>query len=163
MDHQHNRLYSLRSHPYYGFHTGNLPSEQQLLVGRYYNAILAIFFDATGQMLQINEKIVINTTRIPLDFTPEEQRQFDDAITSYLAQLHFQEGPIHVWEFFTHGVGIDILPSHYQDFLDDPTRFPLEEHEYIRQDIERWLGRGNFVFYWGEDYYCNREGKVISS
>jgi hypothetical protein len=157
------RLYPLRSHPTYGFYTGKLPSGQQLIVGCFYNAILAIFFDAEGQFLRSHRQQVIASTRVPLDFTPEEAQQFQEALARYRHQMQFQETPIEVRAFFVEGVGIDELPSHYQDFLEDPTIFPPSDHEDVRRDIERWIARGDFVFYWGNDYYCNRHGKVVSS
>ena len=145
------RRYRLISHPPYGVYTEVLPSGQQLLVGRSYNAILAIFCDAQGQFLSRTKRVVIDSTRVPLDFTPDEDRQFQEALTSYLAQVQFEEAPITVQAFFIGGVGIEDLPTHYQDFLADPASVPVEEHEYYRPNIEQWLKRGDFVFFWGND------------
>lgn len=74
-------------------------------------------------------------------------------------------------------IGIEELPAHYREFVADPggyIQWLWEGEDYTsdeldkeigawRDEIKRWNDQGMFVFRYGNDYYCNQDGDVISS
>jgi hypothetical protein len=53
-------------------------------------------------------------------------------------------------------------PSHFEEILSDP-----QECEEAKSDIcdsmRQWDGDGQFVLQWGNDYWLNDSGEVVSS
>ena len=147
------RIYKLHSHPEYGFYVGATPSGTQILVGYDVNALISVSFDADGSLLKVTE--------IPY----EKKDQTDEKLEAWLEELDFVEGPISVREFFLEGrfIGIEDMPAEYADFLEDDSEFSAEDRMHIPKYIEDWKKRGDFVFWWNENYWCDREGFVHSS
>lgn len=164
MDYPASRLYQLQSHPFSGFYTGRTKSGQQVLIGQYYNAILIILFTMQGTLEAVKKHVFLDTQRVPLDLTPYEREQFQASLYTQMHALDFIEQPITLQEFFTSpGVGIEPFPSYCFDFLADENAFPPEEQKWYRDLIHQWQEKENFVFYWGNDYYCNKSGEITSS
>ncbi len=61
-----------------------------------------------------------------------------------------------------HLLGIEEYPSHFQEALSAPTIDVAEKTEIINS-IELWKEQNQFVLWWGNDYWLDQTGSVISS
>lgn len=71
---------------------------------------------------------------------------------------------IKVKKFFTQQpyIGIEDYPSHFGEILSDPQECD-EEKSDIRDSMRLWDKDGQFVLQWGNDYWLNDSGRVVSS
>jgi hypothetical protein len=59
-------------------------------------------------------------------------------------------------------IGIEDYPWHFHEILTDSTSDD-EERADIRESMELWEKEGQFVLLWGNDYWLDESGAVISS
>ena len=84
-------------------------------------------------------------------------------------EFGFRPALVRVKEFSTdEGLAVHLLPSHYQDYVDNPDS--MDEERWGREDldhypllIQSWIDRGDFVLDWGNDYFMDATGEVNSS
>ncbi len=147
------QLYPLQAGEGY-FDAGVLPDGRQVLMAAFYDATFAIVFGADGTFLEYLERP--NATHAPNK----------PALRAWQQELGFSPHLINVEQFFVEdrGVGIDDLPDHYQEFLDDPEREPdADERAELERGIREWTKQGCFVLYWGNDLWLDSSGHVTSS
>jgi hypothetical protein len=145
-----NRLYRIANDPRYGIGAGIGPDRQVLIAGKV-AGVLAVVFDLQGAMTDIS-------------FTPSQPGDHRRTLVAELQRsMQIQPGTIAVRKFFLphYYVGITDLPSQLQEFVDNPDDSP--EYDASLQDLADWLAAGYYVLVWNEQYYLNRDGKVISS
>jgi hypothetical protein len=139
-----------------------------VLLGLRYPYLVAVLFDQQGQLIEARIR--------PLEFEAPsvhargpyitEDPFFQDRVQSVMQQwqdeLAFSEGTAVLERFRIPEllIGIEDLPRHFQRFLNDPTEFSSEEQSNYPDIIREWQMNGNFVFWWGEDYYVDRDGNV---
>jgi hypothetical protein len=147
------RLYPLKADEGY-FEAGVTRDGRQALMAAFYPMTFAIFFASDGRFLEYVERP--NATNAP-----------DEAeLKRWQAELGFQPRTIHVEKFVIDdvGLGIEDLPGHYEELLDDPESEPDEAERAQRfQEIRNWIDEGCFVLYWGNDLWLDGDGSVSSS
>src|SRR5690348_18309911 len=145
--------YTIRSNPYYGILAGQSGGAQWLITGAE-QAILLIKFDLKGKLVE---------TRLLKGDSPEQR---EEQLEQWKAEVGFTDQPVYVLKFHLeqYYVGVAALPyDGMQEAIDDPDSFAPEELEMIMEEIESWLSKGLFALEWGEEYYMNKDGEVITS
>jgi hypothetical protein len=154
--------YTVRNNGQY-FTTGIDGQGRQVLMGLLFGAaspeVVGVFFDKSGDFL--------GSVAEPVGPRPNE----DDEAAAYrtLAGLQRTIGltpaSISIKKFWLadRQVGISDLPEHYQDFLNNPGEFDERRRAELSGDVQRWFLEGDFVLWWGEDYYLDKDGDVSSS
>lgn len=136
------------------FDAGITRDGRQALMAAFYPATFAVFFDADGELLEYVER-------------PNEHSTPDtDALRAWQRELGFEPQAIRVQQFELEdvGLGIEELPGHYIDFLEDPyAETDPEERAALLESIRIWLEEGSFVLYWGNDLWLDGSGHVTSS
>jgi hypothetical protein len=135
-----------------------------------WNALVCFVFDESGKYLGCEERFFGHDgepTDMPVTTTPFHPKggerigaRFDEWVENTIAK----EGPIQVDEFFhpSRFIGVEELPGWAQDFLGNPAAQSASERAHLEKLICRWREDGDFVFWWNEDYLCNRDGTVHS-
>jgi hypothetical protein len=145
------RLYAFRADAGY-FDAGVLADGRQVLMAAFYPATFAIFFDAAGKQVDYQE-------RKNALHAPDEA-----ALRAWQLALGFEPRTIHVKKFSVAGLGTADLPSHLQDFVDDPdAEADPEERDAMARSLIEWVDSGSFVLYWGNDLWLDASGHVTSS
>ena len=152
------RLFRIRNNRHY-FYTGQLPGGQQIMMGIQLPEILAVYFDKAGRFQKFESRRLQGTLSSHDDSGALAQ------LRAWQKELHFAAGPIRVKKFFDtqRWVGIRELPEHYEEVIEHPERFESSRLEQLQADIQEWRARGDFVLYWSENYYLDKNGEVVSS
>lgn len=156
-------LYNIQNDDYY-FTTG-CSSHRQFLIGFQLPNLILLTFDLEGNFLTLSLKDVAG--RIP-SLSAGNLYVSSDAITveakKWANELNMTLQTISVKQFSVpeYWIGIKELPDHYQDVLNNPSEYGSDLNE-LYEEIDTWRKRGDYVFYWNEDYYMSKEGEVIST
>jgi len=59
-------------------------------------------------------------------------------------------------------LGIQDYPDHFGEVLSDPAASEAEKDD-IRDSMQLWVQTGQFVLWWGNDYWLDDKGEVVSS
>jgi hypothetical protein len=167
------RKYLLQSNPYYGWYTGRTPEGLQALLGVDWNALVCLLFNAEGEYVRCAEVYFSETgelretpeTGSPFHLQEGVREQLEVALERWVDDVLAAEETIEVLEFHhpDRFIGIAALPSHLEDFVEDPQSIEPEHRARYAESLQRWQASGGFVFWWNEDYYCNPDGTVHSS
>jgi hypothetical protein len=157
------RRYRIQSHEGYGFYAGVTPEGKQVLMGLACPNLIAFTFDAEGNLLEVDQR--------PLRFfqgvTPPYDI-YDKRILPHLdawkMEMRFEPTTIEVKKFFSteRYIGIEDYPSHFNEILNDPGESDEEKRD-VRDSMKLWDQDGQFVLLWGNDYWLDESGKVVSS
>jgi hypothetical protein len=156
------RRYAIKPDDDY-FSAGVTPGGEQVLMGLSCPNLLAFHFDREGNLLRTEQR--------PIPFFRDVTPPYDiyDAriqpmIEAWQAAMGFRPATISVREFFSdeHSIGIEDYPSHFHEILSDPAA-DEEEKADVRESMELWNKDGQFVLLWGNDYWLDGSGRVISS
>jgi hypothetical protein len=173
------------------FYTGKTGDERQVLMGLLCPELVAIFFDVAGDLLQVESRALtclpprqrvvsvswetnvgIQSLEGPRPgpfqlFDPHFQDTLARDLAAWKREIRFQETPITVREFFLNDryLGIRRLPDHLAEFRENPdlAAESEEERREVGDRIREWESLGQFVLWWGKDYYVNRDGDVEST
>ena len=121
--------------------------------------LVMVRFDSEGELLGVvnrsisQESISDTVAWYGYERFWEELDKWADEIG--LAQERISVKPFYLRE---HSVGIKDLPDEYQAFLRGE-----DVGDDWSEEVQRWQDEGDFVFIWGQEYYMNREGEVIST
>jgi hypothetical protein len=162
------RLYTIQPAGY--FDVGVCSDGRKVLMGLLCPYLVAYFFDAHGNLNGGQRKIWETPAPRMSENGPYQLygEEFCSALDRQKQQwqneIQFHSAPIHIKEFFDaeHFAGIELLPEHYQD-LESDTDIDEEERQELIVERDDWLECGNFVLWWGNDYYMSEDGKVESS
>ena len=146
------RLFPLKAGEGY-FDAGVLADGRQALMAAFYDACFAIVFDRDGAFVEYVER--------PTGREPDKA-----ALRAWQSELGFTPQTIRVQEFFIEDreVGIEELPWHYQELLDDPDSEPdPDERAEMQREIAEWVETECFVLHWGNDLWLDGTGHVTSS
>jgi hypothetical protein len=169
------RLYRLQSAESYGFLAGTTSDGDQIIIGKDLCSIVAIRFDARGKLKSFEERpfdrsgnrVPALIEEVPFVLEPGAAVRITRILDDWKRELGILEGTISVEEFSipNHSIGIEELPSHHVDFLEDPEsdEWTDEDRERLPRAITEWRAKGNFIFFWNEDYWMNPDGSVGSS
>jgi hypothetical protein len=157
------RCYPIQSHETYGFHAGVTPSDRQVLMGLFCPDLVAFFFDPEGTLLSVEQRPVGFFQGVAPPYNIFDER-IPALIEGWQAEMGFQPATIKVKKFFSHQpyIGIEDYPSHYDEVLCDPQECK-EEKSDIRDSMRLWDEDGQFVLQWGNDYWLDASGEVVSS
>src|SRR5262249_3905533 len=137
-------LYPVRNADTY-FHAGRAANGQQVLMGLQLPKMIAIFFDQNGKKVRFQQRAYSRPlgTRADGLYVVDDtvEMQMRDDLKQWEAELGFAKGQIKVRRFSlrSHFIGIRDLPSHYESFLEDPTRFETKRRLEVEKDIDKWL------------------------
>lgn len=157
------RRYPIKSHEGYGFCAGITSDNKQVLMGLLCPSIAAIFFDSEGTLLHVEQHPVNFFQGVNPPYNIYDKR-IPTLILAWLMEIGFQPATIKVKKFFSQVryVGIEDYPSHFEEILNDPKE-SVEEKNDIRESMRLWDKDGQFVLHWGNDYWLNVSGEVVSS
>lgn len=135
------------------FETGRSHSGYQFILGLQLPELVLIRFDASGKL----ESFEVRPIRIGMDAV--------EALQEWEQEISFSVGMIELCEFFIEEriIGISVLPDYLQEVIDDPASVDHDRRIVLQKDINEWLKRGDFVFHWDEEYFCNADGVIESS
>lgn len=153
-------LYPIKHEPGY-FHAGATGDGRQVLMGLYCPNLVAIYFDRSGELQ--------GTERRPLEFLwprGESNDIYDERIGPRLRawqdEMGFRPETIRVKRFFITELGIEIYPEHFGEILADPEASD-EDKDDIRDSMRAWDADEQFVLFWGNDFWLDGTGEVVSS
>jgi hypothetical protein len=159
----HERRYPIQSHDAYSFYTGFSLSNEQVLVGVYCPTLVALWFDVDGSLLR--------TSHLPIPFFQRATPPYDiyddrlpPLIEAWKQDMELRPATIKVKKFFAEQwhIGIEDYPAHFEEVLSDPAADEDEKAD-MRDSMELWDKDGQFVLLWGNDYWLNDSGEVVSS
>lgn len=154
--------YTIRNNGHY-FTTGIDGQGRQVLIGLLFGAtspeVVAVLFDKSGDYL--------GSVAEPIVPRPDENDEAaaDRTLAEVQSAISLTPASIVIKKFWLDDrqVGISDLPEHYQDFLNNPEEFDEQRKAELSEDVRRWFSEGDFVLWWGEDYYLDKDGDVSSS
>jgi hypothetical protein len=156
------RLYAVQG---YGddFHTGTVGDGRQVIMGLLCPNLVAVFFDSSGNFLETQKRALpFMRPKGPYDIY---DKRIGPQLRCWQKEIGFRPGTVKVRRFSLpeEGVGIDDLPGHFQEFVDERSQFIESDGEDYREMIRAWQDAGNFVFWWAKDYWMDRDGDVEST
>jgi hypothetical protein len=157
-----NDLYPIQPDQGY-FDAGTASDGRQALMGLYCPDLVAIAFDQAGDLL--------GCERRHLEFLHQRGGVYDiyderipPRLLAWQEEMGFRSATIRVRRFFLDDLWIDIedYPDHFGEILEDPEALD-EEHDENRGSMRTWDAEGQFVLLWGNDYWLDGTGEVVSS
>ena len=141
------------------FDAGVIPDGQQVLVGLQLPELVVVRFSKQGSLTGVTVFATVGSSN------GSTADQANAELARWEAEIGFRATPITVEPFFLldRRIGIADLPQHYQEVLDHPESVDKDRRLDLLDDIRQWQVRGDFVLYWDEDYYVNKDGEVVSS
>jgi hypothetical protein len=168
------RLYPIRPEQGY-FVAGMTGDGRQVLMGLYCPDLVAIFFDASGDLIRHEAHhleflqrsgVIVDGERIEgmVGYYDIYDERIPPRIVAWQEELQFRSTTIRVKRFFLDelGIGIEDYPSHFGEILDDPGASDEEKGD-VRDSMRHWDADGQFVLHWGNDYWLDDSGEVTSS
>jgi hypothetical protein len=159
------RLFAIKPDEGHLFFAGITPESEQVLMGLYCPNLLAFYFDSEGTLLRSEEQPVPFFQNVT---TPRPYDIYDDRIqpliNAWQADMKLRSKVIHVKRFWSeeHSIGIEEYPSHFHEILSDLIA-DEEEKTSVRKSLQQWDEDGQFVLHWGNEYWLDRTGEVVSS
>jgi hypothetical protein len=168
------RLYAIQPVQGY-FDVGMTGDGRQVLMGLSCPDLVAVFFDPAGDLLGVERRQMdfLQCGGVLVDGKPIEgavgdyniyDRRIPPRLLAWQDEVDFRPATIRVKRFFIPELGIEIedYPEHFGEILDDPNSSD-EEKADVRDSMETWDADGQFVLYWGNDYWLDDTGEVVSS
>lgn len=157
------------------FEAGMTGDGRQALMGLNCPNLVAIFFDASGDLISHESRRLelLQRSGVIVDGEPIEgmvgyydiyDERIPPRIVAWQEELQFRSATIRVKRFRLDelGIGIEDYPSHFGEILDDP-KASDEEKDDVRGSMRLWDADGQFVLHWGNDYWLDDSGEVTSS
>lgn len=162
-------MYHLQSHPMADYVTGRTDNGDPIIVGLCYPYICAVLFGATCKLAEVRARPLTFEARAMrkgapyLIEDPDFQQKYTAQAQLWCDDFGLTEQPIVIerFSFPPFELGIEDLPRHMQRFKSDPDDFPEQEKRDYVELIDEWIAEGNFVLWWGTDYYLDKEGGII--
>src|SRR5262249_18458043 len=103
--------------------------------------------------------------------------RIEPELLSWQEELRFQPATIGVHKFVVldesgsrdetayeqDGIGIQDYPASFYDTLANPDAHTEEEREHVLEALPRWEESGQFVLWWGNDYWFDGTGECVAS
>jgi hypothetical protein len=157
------RRYAIQLHDCYGLYTGLTPNDEQVLMGLFCPDLVAFHFDREGNLLRIDQRPVPFFQGVTPPYNIYDKR-IPRLIKAWQKEMGLRPATIQVRKFFSHElyIGIEDYPSDFEEILSDPAA-DEEEKADVRRDMKSWDKDGQFVLQWGNDYWLDESGEVVSS
>jgi len=151
------KVYSVQSR-HRTYYTGMIGNERQVLMGWRQGIIDVLVFDQHGKLIEHQK----HDLEIDPKFRSETEAIARKRIIEIQRSLSFRRGLIRIAPFIAElGIGLKQFPVDLEEFLEQPDRFPVEDVEFFRADIEEWQRAGFCVLTWGNDYALAADGRTI--
>ncbi len=164
-----NHLYPIKPHERRWIYAGVTSDNRQTLMGLFRPNLVAIFFNKDGSLLGVEER--------PLQALGQNYERIEHDLSAWQEELGFQPVTIRVRKFFVlneagtprenawhlDGIGIVDYPAFYHDVLAHPEKYTEDEIDHVRIEQPRWGRDGDFVLWWGNDYWFDGTGECIAS
>jgi hypothetical protein len=137
--------------------------------------LVAFFFSKEGDLLKVERRKLtfLKPSGVFVDGELVEGlvRRYDiydprivEQIFAWQQEIDFQAAPILVKGFFLDelSIGIETYPRHFHEILMDANTSEAERND-IRNSMQAWDADRQFVLLWGNDYWFNEDGDVVSS
>lgn len=156
------RLYPIGTDEVY-FGTGVDSGGHQRLVGLLCPNLVMFCFDQVGNLVRTEKRSVsfFRDAVPPFDIYDE---RLAPLLEEWKEEIGFRPTAIRVKKFWSaeYGVGIEDYPSHFDENLMDPNTDEDEKTD-IKESMKLWDEAGQFVLQWGNDYWLDDTGSVVSS
>jgi hypothetical protein len=172
-------LYRIKPNERHMICAGLSSDKRQVLMGLYCPNLVAIFFDKEGNLIDVQQRV--------LRFMVEDAERgvgtsiYDERIEpeflSWQEELGFQPATISVHKFVVleesgtkdesscqrDGIGIQDYPAFFHDVLANPDAYTEEEKQHVQREQPQWEKDGQFVLWWGNDYWFSSTGECVAS
>lgn len=172
-------LYRIKPHEQELIFAGVTADRRQVLMGLYCPNLVAIFFNRDGHLIDVQQRV--------LKFMQEDMERgvgtdIDDLriepeLEAWQEELGYQPAPINVHNFFVlegsrdkedhgwqrEGIGIVDYPAHFHAILSNPDSYSEEQRQHVNEELPRWEQQGQFVLWWGNDYWFDGSGECVAS
>src|SRR5205814_740764 len=137
--------------------------KQQVLLGLACPNLLAFRFDQEGNLLWTEQRPVPFFQGVTPPYEIYDPR-IPPLMEAWKVEMRFHPAKIKVKKFFSEQffVGIEDYPSHFQEILNDPAAGDSEKADVL-DSMKLWDKDGQFVLQWGNDYWLDKAGEVVSS
>jgi hypothetical protein len=175
-------LYPL-AHQWSDFFAGTCCGEQ-VLVGPYGPSLLACFFGPAGDLLRIEERPQSQAEHTP---DPESDAMYlgimrqaaenprDPPVRAVEALAWFNPAMRQAWDW-AREVGVEFGTVRVRRFVLPDRLIGIEDGNRLAEEgiwedtcdsaeewLGKWLGKGNFVFWWARDLWVDGEGKIFAT
>lgn len=132
---------------------------RQALMGAQLPEVVTVFFNESGDYLETVAKTIAPRPG------EDDDAAADRTLEEVQSAIGLAPATIFVKKFRLgdRWIGIEDLPEHYQEFLDNPEEFDEREKVDYPEDIRQWISDGAFVLWWCEDFYLDKDGDITSS
>lgn len=159
----HEKRYAIQSNDEYGFCTGLIAGDEQVLMGLLCPNLAAFHFSREGDLLRRSQRPLpfFQAVAPPYDI---DDKRISPLIETWQKEMELRPATIVVKKFFLREpfTGIEDYPVHFHEVLSDATS-SAEEIANFRASMEAWRKEGKFVLHWGNDCWMDASGKVESS
>jgi hypothetical protein len=156
-------LYSLKSHPTYGFCVGRNEKVQAIwgLVG--WTTYLLVF-SSTGDLLNVQQ---FSSAELGvLDSQGNSPDQILQAATRrFMQEYELSPEAVAVKRCWIGDamIGIEDVTDNIKESIQFPSSFTDEELEDCSDSLNEWKADEQFVLWWAQSYYVSKEGDVETS
>ena len=159
----HERRYAIQPHDAYFFYTGVTLNSEKVLMGLFCPSLVAFHFDLEGNLLRIDQRPVPFFQSVNPPYHIYDER-IPPLIEAWKKAMRLQHTTIKVKQFFSreYYIGIEDYPSHFHEILSDPASDDDEKAD-VRDSMKLWDKDGQFVLMWGNYYWLDKSGEVVSS
>jgi hypothetical protein len=157
------RRYPIKSDETYFLFAGTTSDKQQVLMGLACPNLVAFRFDLEGTLLTTEQRPVSFFQGVTPPYDIYDER-IPPLIETWKKEMRLRAAKIKVKKFFSqeHYIGIEDYPSHFQEILTAPDADDGEKAD-IRESMTLWDKDGQFVLQWGNDYWLDKSGEIVSS
>ena len=156
------RRYAIKPNEGY-FSAGVTPVGEQVLMGLFCPNLVAFYFDRDGSLIRSENRPVpfFHDVSPPYDIYDD---RIEPMIENWKSEMTYRPATIRVKKFFSneHLIGIEDYPSHFHEILCDSAANDAEK-AHVRESMVQWDKSGQFVLQWGNDYWLDGSGRVVSS
>lgn len=140
---------------HYGIYTGQIDETFQAIVSHYDDSLVAVLFDMDGNLVEVREKSLAGV----------HPKDHETALESWVDELKLAIQSISIYKFFlsNYKIGIKELSSDDEYFLNHQSEYSEDEQISYHQMIKDWQDSGEFVFWYNNDFWCDKEGDIIAS
>jgi len=159
------RLYRIRSCPEHDFYAGGAADGRQLLAGEWCPDLLVGLFDLAGNLVDTQYRQVAVPENV-------EQclREWYGFIPRRIRVKRFRiapgpncpVNPLQLSLVGENGLAVAPFPLYWDGCYDDPPAFPTDDPDYL-QMIRDYIEREDFILFWGNELFLNRNGEVVGS
>ncbi len=148
------------------FHAGRDANGHGILAGPGRDGLVAIRFDAEGQVAAVDEVPFASSARSLAGGASPDAEGWTAEATRWLEGVGFRPAVVEVQPFRMTSpeyVCVQRYPTWAEDYLADPDAVDPDERPRLAAKVARWDEQGRFVVHWGGGtYHLDRDGGYSS-